>query len=269
MRRLRARRPRRAAPSAASAAVGIAGVGQGEQLGARRQQALRPDRRAPRRRARRYHVGGLVEPSLEQLRGCRRSCRPPAARRRRPARSPARARAPRTPGLGDVARHPGRVAADRPHGRGQRAAVVGVGVRHPLRPGEHVGAQAQEAVVEQGGDQPAGELDLVVVEQPAERGAQFRERGIDLGARRGGRRRTAGVGGLDPLDVIASVALAGVPGPCRRRPAARRRTPAASRAARSGGPGARMTSERSTSWSSAAVIACRRRRRRPPPRPRR
>ena len=214
-----------------------------------------PDRRRRHRRARRYQLGGLVEPPVEQgVVGADHAHlrRDVAAGPLADGEGAGDARAV----LGEVAGHPRGVRSDRPRRRRQRAAVVGIGVRHPLRPRQHVGAQAQEAVVEQGGDQTAGELDLAVVEQPAERGAQLGERVVDLGEHAMvGRLEPAAVGVLDPLDAVTCVALAGelVPGPSATSCSApNARSVSSSTYRRSG---ARITSERSTSWSSAAVAA--------------
>ena len=51
------------------------------------------------------------------------------------------------------------VPADGHHHRGQRAAVVGVGVAHPHGPRQDVGTQPHEGVVEDRGDEASGELD--------------------------------------------------------------------------------------------------------------
>ena len=95
--------------------------------------------------------------------------------------------------------------------------IVGVGGSDPLGPGHDVGPQSQETVIEERADQTAGELRSVVAEQPLERGTQLRQRGIDLGdVAVDCRLHHPSLGGLDPLDVVASVTIAHDVGPSVR-----------------------------------------------------
>ena len=140
------------------------------------------------------------------------------------------------PRLVEVAGHPGGVAAHRPDDTGERAAVLGVGGRHALGPREDVGPHAEEAVVEQPADEAAGELRLLVVEQPAECGAQLGQGRVER--RQHGlasRLEQRTVGRLDPLHDVPGMALGRLVRPCRPWRAARRRRPAASPAARTDG----------------------------------
>jgi hypothetical protein len=187
---------------------GVAGIGNGEEFVAPREQL--PGR------VRGGVVAGaavprdsLVEASLEQLVAAAQIgdlMGHTAAGRI--AQTPGVVAAPA--GLLDVARHPRGVAADGPHDVRQRAAIVRIGGGDALRPGEDVGTQAQERVVEQRTDEAPGELGLVVVEEPAQRRTQLREGGVDLAERIASSRvDQATVGSVHPLDEVVGMAFAG------------------------------------------------------------
>ena len=108
-----------------------------------------------------------------------------APRRREVAGALGHAHGPRAAdtGLGHVAGHPRGVRGDRPHWRRQRAAVLGVDREDPLGPGQDFGAEAKHPVVGQSDDQPPGEFDLPVVDQPVERNAQLWQGSVDVGDR--------------------------------------------------------------------------------------
>ena len=136
----------RASPTSASSVGrllgrrGVAGVGQGEQLGRSRHQRLDRvvgDRRRgspvprPRPRSSWPSKSAWLPRTMATTAGTS------------PARSPRRtARALRTPASVDIAGHPRGIRGDRPHWRRQRAAIVGVrrddalGPRRGLRGGD-------------------------------------------------------------------------------------------------------------------------------------
>ena len=158
----------------------VAGVGQGEQLGADGDQPLAGRRRPPPTPAGSQSAASSSRPSNSAV--AARSGRHALAgladarcvRRRRRARSRARP-------LGEVAGHPRRIGAAAHTAGASGLRSSGSAASTPLGPGQDVGPQPEEAVVAERDDEPAGALELAVVEQPAERGPQLGQRGVDLG----------------------------------------------------------------------------------------
>ena len=189
----------------------VAGVGQGEQPGAPTSSccagssaaasAARPYHRmaSSRRPSNRASLPQIVATSGG-------SRRPPARPRPGPAAPARRSRRRRRPSTRRRRRRPTRASA--------RAAIARVGLGHPVRPSQDVRAQPQEPVVQQRRHQPAREVDLPAVEQPAQGGAQLRERGIDLGD---GRAQPGSISRRSArsihVDLVAGVPLADLLGP--------------------------------------------------------